>query len=96
MTWECLETKNWLILSKISFYFEINSKELETEKSKNEQTRMQINALQASSLSRDVEKMENQINRNKSLERHLNESEENVKNLNNLLTQERAKVFFNL
>ena len=69
---------------------------METEKSKNEQTRMQINALQASSLSRDVEKMENQINRNKSLERHLNESEENVKNLNNLLTQERAKVFFNL
>jgi len=55
---------------------------------------MQINALQASSLSRDVEKMENQVNRNKSLEKHLNESEENVKNLNNLLTQERAKVLF--
>jgi hypothetical protein len=69
---------------------------LETEKSKNEQMRMQINALQASSLSRDVEKMENQVNRNKSLEKHLNESEENVKNLNNLLTQERAKVLFNL
>jgi len=67
---------------------------LETEKSKNEQMRMQINALQASSLSRDVEKMENQVNRNKSLEKHLNESEENVKNLNNLLTQERAKVLF--
>ncbi len=69
---------------------------METEKSKNEQMRMQINALQASSLSRDVEKMENQVNRNKSLEKHLNESEENVKNLNNLLTQERAKVLFNL
>ncbi len=67
---------------------------METEKSKNEQMRMQINALQASSLSRDVEKMENQVNRNKSLEKHLNESEENVKNLNNLLTQERAKVLF--
>jgi hypothetical protein len=66
------------------------------EKSKNEQMRMQINALQASSLSRDVEKMENQANRNKSLEKHLNDSEENVKNLNNLLAQERAKVFFNL
>ena len=96
MTWECLETNVWSILSKISFYFELNSKELETEKSKNEQMRMQINALQASSLSRDVEKMENQVNRNKSLEKHLNESEENVKNLNNLLTQERAKVLFNL
>ena len=60
-----------------------------------------MNALQANSASRDMEKLENQANlRNKNLEKHMNEMEENLKNLNALLTQERVKVnwfflFFN-
>ena len=52
-----------------------------------------MNALQANSASRDMEKLENQANlRNKNLEKHMNEMEDDLKNLNTLLTQERVKV----
>lgn len=55
--------------------------------------RTQMNALQANSASRDMEKLENQANlRNKNLEKHMNEMEDDLKNLNTLLTQERVKV----
>ncbi len=82
-----------LIIFSLIILSLFNSKELETEKSKNDQMRTQINALQANSASRDMEKLENQANlRNRNLEKHMNEMEDNLKNLNALLTQERVKV----
>ena len=76
------------------FFHYFFSKELEMEKSKNEQLRIQFSALQESvsrrnSSQNEAEKIET---RNKNVEKHINDLEENIKSLNSLLMQERSKV----
>ena len=77
----------------------LNSQERDAVKAKNEELRAQLNhAQQSNSLSRqqtnvDTDKSENHSSlRNKNVEKHMTDLEDNIKNLNSLLMQERGKV----
>ena len=68
-----------------------NSKELEAAKAKNEELlQAQANARHRNS---EMDRVENQLSlRNKNVEKHMTDLDDNIKNLNNLLYQERSKV----
>ena len=73
------------------FLLKKNSKELEAAKAKNEELlQAQANARHRNS---EMDRVENQLSlRNKNVEKHMTDLDDNIKNLNNLLYQERSKV----